>query len=113
PTAGRRGESSVERDLTVWAEELVRILQQHMDSEREALREYGQIAEQATDDHVRFLVRMILDDEIRHHGVFADMASTLRAEVGQPTAEASLPAFRHSEDREALLAKTNELLKLE
>jgi rubrerythrin len=100
------------QDLTVWANQLIRTLQDHMDTERDALREYGQIAEQATDEHVRFLVKMILDDEVRHHGLFADMINSLRAEMGQSD-DGGLPAFRRTHDREALLAKTNELLGLE
>ena len=100
------------QDLTTWAEQLIRTLQDHMDTERDALREYGQIAEQATDEHVRFLVKMILDDEVRHHGVFADMINSLRVEMGQMDG-GGLPSFRRANDRTALLAKTNELLEVE
>lgn len=99
-------------DLTTWAEQLIRTLHGHMDSEREALSDYGQIAQQATDEHVRFLVKMILDDEVRHHGVFAEMINSLRVEMGQADGGA-LPPFRRTNDREALLAKTDELLALE
>lgn len=100
-------------DLTLWAERMITTLQDHMDTERGVLTEYGQIAEHATDEHVRFLVRLILDDEVRHHGLFAEMIASLRSQIGQETGSLGLPAFRRTHDRQALLAKTNELLAVE
>lgn len=100
------------RDLTTWAEALIRSLQHHMDSEREALTQYGRLAESSPDDHVRFLMRVILEDEVRHHGFFADMINNLRAEMDQSDG-AGLPTMRRAEDREALRAQTEALLKLE
>ena len=99
-------------DLTTWAESLIATIHGHMDSERDALTQYGQLADAAADDHVRFLMRMILEDEVRHHTLFAEMASSLRAEIEQ-TAPSGLPEMRRAEDREELLAKTGELLELE
>lgn len=99
-------------ELTTWAERMIRTLEDHMDTEREVLREYGAIVEQATDEHVRFLVRMILEDEVRHHGVFAEMVNSLRAEIGQAVGT-GLPAYSRNHDRSALRAKTDELLEIE
>lgn len=100
------------RDLTTWAESLIRTLQHHMDSERDALTQYGRMAESSPDDHVRFLMRVILEDEVRHHGFFADMITNLRAEMDR-SGDGGLPKMRATEDREALRAKTAELLRLE
>jgi len=100
------------RDLTTWAESLIQTLQGHMDSERDALTQYGRLADASPDDHVRFLMRVILEDEVRHHGFFAQMVDNLRAEMHQ-TDGGGLPTMRAVEDREALRAQTAELLRLE
>ena len=99
-------------DLTAWAETLIQTLQAHMDNEREALTQYGELADNAPDDHVRFLMRMILEDEVRHHSLFAEMINNLRAEIEQSD-PSGLPNIRRTEDRAALLAKTKELIELE
>ena len=99
-------------DLTAWAETLIQTLQGHMDNEREALTEYGELAASAPDDHVRFLMKLILDDEVRHHMLFAEMVNNLRAEI-EHTSRSGLPNVRRTEDRQALLAQTRALLQLE
>lgn len=100
------------QDLTTWAEQLIGTLESHMDSERRALTQYGQLADSSPNDHVRFLMKLILEDEVRHHGFFADMVNYLRAEMEQ-TRNGALPELRRAEDRRALVAKTKELLELE
>jgi rubrerythrin len=109
PAARRSG---VIRDLTTWAETLIQTLQGHMDNEREALTQYGELAGNAPDDHVRFLMKMILEDEVRHHSLFAEMVNNLRAEISQ-SEPSGLPNMRRTEDRDVLLAQTKKLLELE
>ena len=99
-------------DLTAWAETLIQTLQGHMDNEREALTQYGELADSAPDNHVRFLMKLILDDEVRHHTLFAEMVNHLRAEI-EHTAPSGLPNVRRTEHREVLLAQTKALLELE
>jgi hypothetical protein len=99
-------------DLTTWAESLLATLQAHMDGERDALRQYGELADASPDDHVRFLMKLILDDEVRHHGLLAEMATNLRAELERGDGD-GLPTMRRAADREALVARTDELLRLE
>lgn len=87
-------------------------LYEHMDSEREALRRYSDLAEQSPDAHVRFLINLILEDERRHHRLFAEMAEHLRAEMEQ-RGSAELPDMRQSLDGDGLRAETKALLDLE
>jgi rubrerythrin len=108
----RPREVGVIRDLTTWAESLIQTLQGHMDNEREALTQYGELAASAPDDHVRFLMKLILDDEVRHHTLFAEMVNNLRSEI-ERTAPSGLPNVRRTEDRDALRAQTKTLLDLE
>jgi rubrerythrin len=99
-------------DVNVWAQRLITSLQEHMDTERDALTKYGELAESAPDEHVRFIVRLILDDEIRHHRLFAEMVAQLRAEMEQ-RGEPGLPELRPSADSDALAQQTKELLAIE
>lgn len=96
----------------VWAQRIIDRLQEHMDSEREALTRYGELAEKAPDGHVRFLMQLILEDEVRHHKLFAEMSENLRREMDQ-RGPAELPELRHSMDTDTLRAETKALLALE
>jgi len=99
-------------DPTVWAQRIVGRLREHMDSEREALTEYARLAEEAPDGHVRFLMRLILEDERRHHQLFAEMADSLEREIENRGA-GRLPELRRTGDAAEVRAQTKHLLDLE
>lgn len=99
-------------DVTVWRQELIDVLRGHMDTERGALTRYRQLADEAPDDHVRFLMQLILDDEIRHHQLFDEMVNRLRRE-GEHRGPEGLPRLRASADREVLRRETKDLLDIE
>lgn len=96
----------------MWAQRIIDRLQEHMDSEREALVRYGRLAESAPDGHVRFLMGIVLDDERRHHQLFAEMVERLRREIDH-RGEADLPELRRTMDAAALRAETKSLVDLE
>ena len=98
-------------DIAEWAQTMINTLNAHMDNEREALREYKGLSEGSSQEAVRYLARIILEDEIRHHGLFADMVERLRSEISQLD-DGSLPPL-HPTDDEQLRAKTAELIRLE
>lgn len=103
-------------DIDVWAQQLAHYLQEHMDTEREALREYAHLAEETKSDQVRFLINMILDDEVRHHRIFQDMVNWIRAEHSQRSDIESRIGFGASssgDEREHLLEMTERMLRLE
>ena len=99
-------------DVTVWAQELVDQIRWHMDSERDVLTRYGELAAEAPDEHVRFLMNLILQDEIRHHQLFAEMADRLRSEIEQ-RGDTGLPELTHSGHADLLKQQTAELLAVE
>lgn len=70
-------------DVDIWAQRLTHYLQDHMDTERDALRTYAHLAEETKSDRIRFVINMILDDEMQHHRMFQDMINWLRAEHSQ------------------------------
>lgn len=104
-------------DLELWARTLAGHLNHHMDNEREVLTQYGRLAEETSDERIRYLINLILDDEVRHHRLFAEMVNWLRAETeSRPVDGPRVPshaAHPPSEVDERMLAKTEELLAFE
>ncbi|MGQ0848575.1 MAG: hypothetical protein ACT4OP_05570 [Actinomycetota bacterium] len=104
-------------DVDIWAQQLAHYLQEHMDTEREALRTYAHLAEETRSDRVRFLIQMIIDDEVRHHRLFQDMVNWVRAEYSQrddiETRMGLGGGTDIGEEREHLLELTEELLVME
>jgi hypothetical protein len=104
-------------DIDIWAQRLAHYLQEHMDTEREALRSYAHLAEETQSDRIRFLINMILDDEVRHHRIFQDLVNWLRAEHSQrtdiDTAIGHGSVTNVGPEREHLLEMTAGLVELE
>jgi rubrerythrin len=100
-------------DLSVWSQELINYLTAHMDSERDVLRSYAELAETAESGHVRYLIELILADEVRHHQLFGEMINALRAEMDQRDISPRLPDFRPGLASPEILDETRRLLKLE
>lgn len=98
--------------VTEWAQDLARHLDDHMDNEREALRAYREMSGRA-DEQVALLVTQILDDEIRHHQQFAELRDALRAEVERRGRSNGRVKSMKPADIDALLAQTETLLTLE
>ena len=86
-------------DLSLWSQQLVDYLTAHLDSEREVLRSYAQLAEEAEAGHVRYLVELILADEVRHHQLFGEMINALRAEMDQRDISPRLPDLHRAAPR--------------
>ncbi len=78
-----------------------------------ALAAYEKVVkESSASDGVKYLVRLILEDEHRHHRVFEEMANALRSFVEEIAIEPSVPALAPRRDP-ALLQQTRDLLALE
>lgn len=98
--------------LSQWAQDLIDHLGHHMDSERDALSAYQDLAERAGDPRVEQLARHIVSDEIRHHQQFEEIRLALREEIEQRQPRDTLPRLGE-EERAELLQRTEELLALE
>jgi rubrerythrin len=102
-------------DVQRWSQSLLNHLVDHMDRERGLLRRYEELSASAPDEQVRYIVALILADEVKHHQLFADMVGALRAEMGSPALTSDrLPRHvgDHQHDAE-LAAATAELLAVE
>ena len=92
---------------------LLRMLETHGEREGAALASYERVAsESPPDGAVRYLVRLILEDEERHHRVFAEMANELKSFVEEVEVEPRVPAMVERPNP-ALLAETKRLLAFE
>lgn len=67
-------------DVEVWARSVATELQEHLDDDREVLGRYGELVRATTDERIRYLVHLILDDAVRHQRMLQEMVNWLRAE---------------------------------
>lgn len=92
--------------------DLVDLLSRHGAEEGRVLAEYERLAEEAEDRAVRYLVRLILDDERRHHALLAEMATGMAWETAEVPGVPSTPPLPLHLDEE-LLDVSRRLLRIE
>ena len=66
---------------SAWERDLYAHLTGHVDAERALLKEYSGAAETSPSKALRYLVNLLIDDEIRHHRMFTELAESLRTEA--------------------------------
>jgi rubrerythrin len=99
-----------------WWAEVIHQLQSHVREESVFLDAYARLVDDTDDPSVRFLLGAILDDERRHHELFASMADAARsadsdagsADAGASGDEAVPPAPRLSADTARTLLEPTE-----
>ena len=92
---------------------VLQMLETHGEREGTALASYERVAgESSAGGAVQYLVRLILEDERRHHRVFAEMANELKSFVWELDVEPRVPVMVDHSDPE-LLAETERLLAFE
>ncbi len=64
-----------------WERDLYAHLTGHVQAERSLLEEYSAIAEKTESKAFRYLVNLLIEDEIRHHRIFAELAESLKTEA--------------------------------
>jgi hypothetical protein len=95
------------------ATELVEMLQSHEGREGSILGEYVRLAESCDDNGVRFLVRMLLEEESRHHMELSAMLNNLETFASGKPIGPRLPTSAGPIDDAAMLEKLHELTDLE
>ena len=98
---------------SVWEEKLYSHLVGHVAQEYELLSEYAKAAEGTESKAMAYIVRLLLEDEMRHHRLFTELADSLRGMIDH-NAEPVVPwsDFERA-DREKLLPLIERLLILE
>lgn len=100
---------------SVWEQRMYDHLTSHGQVEGEILNTYKELAESGeTSAAFRYLAEIILEDEVRHHQMFADLAESMR-QMGELRVEdepiPSLHGLR--KDRDLIMEVTERLLAVE
>jgi len=90
----------------------ISLLKDHGQREGAALASYQRLADDASDEGIQYLVRLILEDEERHHRVILEMLNQLHSVVWEVELRPSVPGVVKPLDP-ALLEATRQLLAME
>jgi len=96
-------------------EQLINCFAAHERDEQQFLDGYRDIAERHENPLVRFLLRMIMADEEKHHAVVQTITSTLNADLAGLGNRETLPKLGQisAEEKEALLKLTADFIQTE
>jgi rubrerythrin len=99
---------------STWEAELYGHLTSHEATEGEMLVEYRDFAATSSSSAFRYLSDLIIEDEVRHHRVFRDLASALKNDVELDPAEPAVPHIgKWGDDAATVLRLTEKLLERE
>ncbi len=99
---------------SLWEEELYGHLTSHEENEQDLLVEYRTAAERSRSDAFCYLTGLIVEDEIRHHRVFGQLASALRSDAELRSDTPAVPRLDHwGPDPAAVVELTESLLDKE
>lgn len=76
---------------SVWEAQLYEHLTTHEEHERELLIEYQQAAAESGSPAFAYLVSLIVEDEVRHHRIFQELAQSVEADVEPSGGPAAVP----------------------
>ena len=98
-----------------WARDLYRHLTSHVAIERGLLEEYRSAAEASSSKAFEYLVGLLIEDEMRHHRIFLELAESLETTSLRPgAADPQVPYLDFKwTNKEPVLELTEKLLKKE
>jgi rubrerythrin len=76
---------------SVWEQDLYDHFTSHVANERDLLSGYQQAAADSSSPAFRYLTALIVEDEIRHHRMFEELASSLRTDAELRPQEPAIP----------------------
>ena len=99
---------------SAWARELHAHLTSHVEIERGMLEEYRSAAEASSSKAFEYLVNLLIEDEMRHHRIFLELADSLETISLRPGADPQVPYLDFNRtNKEAVLELTETLLEKE
>ena len=99
---------------SIWEEDLYDHLTSHEEKEREILVKYREAAAASKSAALGYLASLIVDDEIRHHKTFRDLASALKSDAELRPEEPVIPRLDLGKsDPQQVLELTERLLESE
>ncbi|MGC1419829.1 MAG: hypothetical protein WA786_06905 [Acidimicrobiales bacterium] len=94
-----------------WEAELYEHLTTHEAVEAEMLGEYREVAQASSSKAFSYLSDLIIEDEIRHHRIFRDLAAALKNDVEIDPEEPAIPNIGNwGHDAATVLRLTEKLL---
>ena len=87
-------------------------LRMHDEREQDILASYRRLVDETPDDGIRYLGRLIIDDEERHHQILGEMANRIESWLHDTSLEPATPALSPRVDS-MLLEQTRRLIALE
>jgi hypothetical protein len=99
---------------SVWESELYEHLTAHEENERALLDDYRHAADSSESAAFGYLTALIVEDELRHHRLFRDLAAALQADVELRAGEPEVPRLdRWGPDPAGVVARSEALLEVE
>ena len=98
--------------LSVWEHDLYEHLTEHMQNELELVDRYEALAASA-EGHVSYLVKLIMEDEARHHRLFDEWRNALQSNAELREVEPQVPHMTRSKKAEAVRDAAREFLEVE
>ena len=98
--------------LSTWERALYGHLMDHVKGEAAMVDRYDQLAINET-GHVRFLLELIADEEVRHHALYQRWADTIKAQGVFAEPPDAVPDLVREADPTALMAAVDELIEFE
>jgi rubrerythrin len=98
-----------------WERDLYARLSGHVESERGLLEEYSTAAETSPSKALRYLVTLLVEDEVRHHRLFNQIVESLRTEALLSGEDPPIPYldFDEAANYDAVIELTGRLLRRE
>lgn len=100
-------------DLGTWDREVLDHLRLHLRAEDDALSQYEAAVASADRADVRYVARLLLEDELRHHRLLSELVNALLPGLEPPGAGAVPPLEYQPEGDPALFAWAERLLAVE
>jgi rubrerythrin len=99
---------------SAWQRDLFAHLTSHVEAESGLLEQYSVVAQQTQSNAFRYLVNLLIEEEIRHHRIFTELADSLKTEASLSGEEPIVPYMDfYRADRVALLEGTKQLMENE
>jgi hypothetical protein len=98
--------------MSVWERELFEHLVRHMQNENELIDDYERLAADAG-GHVGYVLRLIIEDERRHHRLFEEWCNSLRSAAEFRPVEPEVPLLRKTPDPDEVVAGVRRFLATE
>jgi hypothetical protein len=97
--------------VSVWERELAAHLTEHLQAERVLLDQYSAIGQNTQSKAFRYLVNLLVEDEIRHHRLFTQLADSLETSASLTGEDPAIPYLDlHRGEQDAILSATRQLM---